>query len=186
MEDQKNRLNFSLNKTASILIGSFLFIGTFLINSIIEGVEFYSNDTTIIFSLKTKFYIAVTTFLIFLFLILSIIFIEKIKAKKLDYTFWNSLTKDTFTNYSITLFSLFVILIFLLNQNYINLLAPFFLASYALILFLFKHKKDKNLLVISSICILLSIICFLIPSYWDSSIYILGIAHITNGIISST
>ncbi len=178
-----NKPNFSLNKTASIFIGSFLIIGTFIISSVIEGTLLKSNTSDVIFSSATKFYIATTTFLVFLFLVLSIFFIEKRKAKKMEYTLLNSSTKKRFLKYTICLFSLFLILIFLLQQDFVNILAPLFLASYAIILFVFKNKKDKKLLVISGICILLSIICFLIPSYWNSSIYIVGIAHITNGVV---
>lgn len=178
-----NNLNFSLNKTTSIFIGSFLLIGAFIIDSIIEGVLIKSNSTEVTFSSITKFYIATTTFLIFLFLVLSILFVEKRKAKKNEYTFWNSSTKSKFLKYTISLFSLFLILMFLLHQDFVNILTPLFLAFYAIILFIFKNKTNKKLLVISGICILLSIICFLIPSYWNSSIYIIGIAHITNGVV---
>ncbi len=37
--------------------------------------------------------------------------------------------------------------------------------------------------IIGGICLLLGIICFLIPNYWFASMSILGIAHITNGIV---
>jgi heme/copper-type cytochrome/quinol oxidase subunit 4 len=78
---------------------------------------------------------------------------------------------------------LFLLLYFSMNQGFIDLLSPIFMFFYALILFLINQKSNKYLQIISGICALLAVICFLIPSYWYASILILGIAHITFGIV---
>ena len=62
-------------------------------------------------------------------------------------------------------------------------ITPVFLVLYALTLLFLRVKKSKNLFVLAGVSVLLAVICFLIPNYWYSSIFILGIAHITYGIV---
>ena len=46
-----------------------------------------------------------------------------------------------------------------------------------------KHKSRKNILIISLVNVLLAALCIVIPSYWYSSLFILGITHITYGVV---
>ena len=50
-------------------------------------------------------------------------------------------------------------------------------------LFTFKNKARKNLLILAGLNVFLALICLLIPSYWFASFSILGIAHITYGVV---
>ena len=70
-----------------------------------------------------------------------------------------------------------------MNQGFIDLITPIFLIFYGFILLLINPKSNQNMRIIGGICLLLGIICFLIPNYWFASMSILGIAHITNGIV---
>ena len=78
---------------------------------------------------------------------------------------------------------MFVLLIFLEKQGLIDYLTPTFLIIYGALLFLLKCKERKNILILSGLSVLLAIMCILIPTYWYSSLSILGIAHITYGVV---
>ena len=70
-----------------------------------------------------------------------------------------------------------------LSAGLIDYLTPIFLFLYAVLLFLFKDKERKNLLILSGLSLLLAVMCMLIPTYWYSSLSILGIAHIAYGVV---
>lgn len=74
-------------------------------------------------------------------------------------------------------------MIILMNQGFIDSLTPTFLIIYGALLFVLKSKERKNLLILSGLSVLLAMMCILIPTYWSSSISILGIAHITYGVV---
>ena len=67
----------------------------------------------------------------------------------------------------------------------------FFTVLFSFFAMFFKGKRNAkkqqlqlwNQKSISGICILFSIICFMIPSYWYSALVILGVAHITYGVV---
>ena len=83
----------------------------------------------------------------------------------------------------ISFLAIYGILYLFYTQNLEDFITPTFLIFYGLLLFAFHKKERKNLLIISGICILFSIICIMIPSYWYSALLILGVAHITYGVV---
>jgi hypothetical protein len=103
-------------------------------------------------------------------------------SKRFQHKLWNGKTKAAFWVYLIWFLSTLSISMFLMNKGFIDYITPAFLILYAILLLIFKHKERKNLLIISGICALLAAICFLIPTYWYSSLFILGIAHATYGV----
>jgi len=121
--------------------------------------------------------------LMFLFSSLALFFKGRRKAKKLQYNLWNTKTTINFWKYLVNFFLMFLLLIFLKNQGLIDYLTPTFLILYGLLLLLLRTENSKNLFILTGICALLAIICFVIPTYWYSSIYILGVAHITYGVV---
>jgi hypothetical protein len=116
---------------------------------------------------------------------LALFFSGKRNAKKFQYQLWNRETSIALRKYTLQILFFFVGLIILMNAGFIEYITPLFLSLYGILLFLFKNKQRKNLLILSSLSILLAMVCFLIPSYWYSSISILGIAHITYGVVVS-
>ena len=184
MDKQDNfGINFSLKGFVSIQIGLYFLLASYFIKTILEGFLIDDNPFGMLSAEILEIFILVIAFFLFLFSSLALFFKGRRNAKKNQLKLFNTTTKTAFFKYLISFLVLFLILFFLMKLGYIDLITPSFLIIYALILFLFKEKESKNLLIISGICILLAVICFLIPSYWYSSLFILGVAHITYGVV---
>ena len=178
-------INFSLKGFTSILIGAYFFIAGYLIKTILENFLIDNNAMGMFSPEIIEVVVIAIVFFHFLFSTLALFFGGRRTAKRFDYKLWNTETKIAFRNYIFKVIVIFSVLIILMNLGFINYLTPVFLTLYGILLFLFKNKQRKNLLILSSLSILLAVVCFLIPSYWYSSISILGIAHITYGVVVS-
>ena len=176
-------VNFSLKGFASIQIGIYFLIAAFFIKSILEGFLIDDNPLGMLSAEIVEVLIISITILTLLFSSLALYFKGRRTAKKFQFKLFNKTTKTALITYLFSFTILLVILVIMMNLGYINNITPVFLIFYALILFLFKNKERKKLLLISGICLLLAVICFLIPTYWYSSLFILGIAHITYGVV---
>lgn len=175
-------INFSFTGLTSIFLGSHLLIAAFIIKSIIDGAKLRGEGLNHNYSSLTETYVTIIIVIAFLLFPSSIVFTENRKAKKLGYQCLNPMTKRILIRYSLTLITLFVILFFVGQQELYNYLVPCFLLIYGVIIFVFERKEYKNVLIISGVCALLSVICLIIPSYWYYSLFILGVAHLTYGI----
>mgnify|MGYP000280084344 CR=1 FL=1 len=176
-------VNFSLKGNASIQIGIYFLITAFLIKSILNGFLIDDNPLGMLSTEIVEILIIGITFLTFLLSGLALYFKGKRNAKKFQYTLWNPKTKKNFWLLVLSFVGIYLFLILLMNLGHINLIIPTFLLLYGLLVFLNKNKKRKGLLVLTGICILLGVLCMLIPNYWYSSIFILGITHITYGFV---
>ena len=175
--------NFTLKGLTSILIGLYFFIAGSIINSIIEGFLIDDNPMGMLSPQIIEIIIFILVFFVFLFSSLALFFGGKRTAKKFDYKLWNTETKIAFRKYILKIVVIFLALILLVNLGFIDYLTPVFLILYGVLLALSINKQRKNLLVLSGISVLLAAICFLIPSYWHASLSIMGIAHITYGVV---
>ena len=174
--------NFSLKGFTSILIGLYFFIAGSLIHKIIEGFLIDDNPVGMLSPQIVEIAILAILFFVFLFSTLALFFGGRRTAKKFDYKLWNTETKIAFRNYIFKVIVIFSVLITLMNLGFINYLTPVFLTLYGGLLALSMNKQRKNLLVLSGLSIFLAVICLLIPSYWYTSLSIIGIAHIAYGI----
>lgn len=175
-------INFSFTGLTSIFLGSHFLIVAFIIKSIIDDAKLRGEGLRYNYSSLTETYVIIIVIVAFLLFPSSILFTENRKAKKRGYQCLNPTTKRVLIRYSLTLITLFVILFFIGRQELYNYIVPCFLITYSVILFVFERKEYRNVLIISGICILFSIICIIIPSYWYYSLFILGVAHLTYGI----
>ena len=175
--------NFTLKGLTSILIGLYFFIAGSIINSIIEGFLIDDNPMGMLSPQIIEIIIFILVFFVFLFSSLALFFGGKRTAKKFDYKLWNTETKIAFRKYILKIVVIFLALILLVNLGFIDYLTPVFLILYGVLLALSMKKQRKNLLVLSGVSILLAVICFLIPSYWHAALSIIGIAHITYGVV---
>ena len=175
--------NFTLKGLTSILIGLYFFIAGSIINSIIEGFLIDDNPMGMLSPQIIEIVIFTLIFFVFLFSSLALFFGGKRTAKKFEYKLWNTETKIAFRNYVLKFTVIFLVLTILMNLGFIDYLTPVFLILYGVLLALSMNKQRKNLLVLSGVSILLAAICFLIPSYWHASLSIMGIAHITYGVV---
>ena len=175
-------VNFSLKGFTSILIGAYIFIAGYLINTILNGFLIDDNPLGMLSPEILEILIIGIAFLVFLFSSIALLFSGKRAAKKNQYNLWNRETKIALRKYIIGVLIIFTSLIILKNQGYIDYITPTFLILYGVLLLFFKNKERKNLIIISALCILLAVMCFLIPTYWYSSLTILGISHVTYGV----
>ncbi len=175
--------NFSLKGFTSILIGAYFFIAGYLIKTILDGFLIDDNPFGMLSAEIIEVFIIVIAFLFFLFSSLALFFSGKRNAKKLQHLLWNGKTKAAFQKYILGIIIIFISMIILMNQGFIDSLTPTFLIIYGALLFVLKSKERKNLLILSGLSVLLAMMCILIPTYWSSSISILGIAHITYGVV---
>ena len=120
---------------------------------------------------------------VFLFSSFALFFRGKRVAKKNDLKLWNKATKSNFRKYFIGAIIIFIIMYTLFYIGFVNYITPAFLILYAILLYILKNKETHKIMVVSTLSILLAVICFLIPNYWYSSLSILGIAHMTYGIV---
>jgi Na+/H+ antiporter NhaD/arsenite permease-like protein len=121
--------------------------------------------------------------LVFLLSTFTLYFSGKKAAKKTQNKLWNAKTKIVFKKYSFGFCLIFLVLAVLFYIELTNYYIPVFLILYGILLFLLKNKKRKDFLILSGVSVLLGVLCFLIPSYWHSSLSILGIAHIAYGVV---
>lgn len=181
--DNTSQLNFSLVGFTSIQIGIYILLAAFAIETLL--LDFLDADTLGLSS-EINLVIAITTITFFtvLFSFFALFFKGKRNAKQQQLQLWNKKSVATFWIILISFLSIYGILFFVYTQNLEDFITPTFLLFYGLLLFAFHKKERKNLLIISGICLLFSIICFTIPTYWYSSLVILGVAHITYGVVN--
>ncbi|MEO9571311.1 MAG: hypothetical protein ABJH82_05070 [Polaribacter sp.] len=167
--------NFTLKNLTSILIGGLILAFSYFLKTTLDAILLDDSVNNVIFG-----------FIITLIVLSTLIlFVDgKKTANKNKTTLWNTKTKLATKKYLICFAFILSILALLLNLEYLAYLTPTFLILYGVLLFLFKNNKRKNLLVLSGLCLLLATMCFLIPSYWYSSISIIGIAHIAYGVVT--
>lgn len=175
--------NFALKGFTSIQIGIYLLLASYILKIILEGFLIDDNPMGMLSAEIIEYlFIGIGVFL-FLFSSFALFFSAKRRAKKQQTPLWNSLSKRIFWKYMASFLVLFIALIFLMKQGFIDFITPVFLLFYGAILMFINQKNNQNIRIISGICLLLAMICFLIPSYWYASFTILGIAHITYGIV---
>ncbi|MCI2229808.1 hypothetical protein MC378_11575 [Polaribacter sp. MSW13] len=175
-------VNFSLKGFTSILIGIYFFSAGYLIKNLLDGFLIDDHPMGMLSAEIIEYLIISIAFLVFLFSSLALYFSGKRSAKRFQFKLWNGKTKAAFWKYMVGILLIFIILLVLMQQGYIDYMTPTFLILYAFLLFLFKNRERKNLLILSGLCLLLAIMCILIPTYWSSSLSILGIAHVTYGV----
>lgn len=175
--------NFSLRGYSSILIGIYFLVAAFILKKIIEGFLVDGNPMGALSPQIIEVLILKILFVTFIFSSLTLFFFGKAKAKKLDYKLWNAKSKAILLKYIISFIVFFLVLACLIFFNYSDYLAPIFLLLYAVTLLVLKLKNSKNLYILAGVSFFLALICYLIPNYWYSALCILGIAHITYGLV---
>jgi hypothetical protein len=175
--------HFILKGFTSVLIGAYIFIAAYLMKAILDGFLIDDHTLGMLSAEIIEVLLIAITFLVLLFSTLTLYFSGRINAKKAQQKLWNAESKDTFRKYLIGFVLVFCVLIVLMTQGFINYITPVFLILYGVLLFLLREKARKDLMVLIALCILLGMLCFLIPTYWDAALSIIGIVHITYGLV---
>ncbi|PQB06145.1 hypothetical protein BST83_02310 [Polaribacter filamentus] len=184
MDKQDNfQLNFSLKGYSSIQIGLYFLLAAFFIKKILEGFLIDDNPMGMLSAEIIEILVLGIIFLTMVLSALALFFKGQRKARRQEYKLWNTKTKIKSQAFSTSFIVIFSVLIVLTTQDFADYMTPTFLFLYGISLLFLKNKKSKDLFVLSGISLLLTVICILVPNYWYSSIYILGIAHITYGLV---
>ncbi|TVZ56945.1 hypothetical protein OD91_2249 [Lutibacter sp. Hel_I_33_5] len=183
---ENNNVNFSLRGITSILIGIYILLAAYAIKYFGDG--FLNDENPVAFMSIEILEILGVVLLIFVFIFstLALFFSGRRNARKEGYFLWNKKTKVQRNTYLLLSFIFIIVFSFINNISDSNFITPFFLIFYAVFTTVLNTSKNKNIYLIALLCLLLAIIVFLIPTYWYSSLLILGVAHIVNGIISRT
>ncbi|MGB0879753.1 MAG: hypothetical protein ACPGTO_04220 [Polaribacter sp.] len=173
-------INFTLNRSTSILIGIYFLIADYLIKFILNGFSIGENLTRFA---SPQIIIPSVVFLAFISFSLILFFVSRRSARKFNYKLWNEKTKTAFWKYFTGVIFTICLLVFLVNNGYTNYVANCFLILYGILLFFLINKKSQNLIILSLISILLGSLSFSTPMYWYSFFCILGIAHISFAVL---
>jgi len=184
MDKQNNfQLNFSLKGYSSIQIGLYFLLAAFSIKKLLEGFLIDNNPMGMLSVEIIEILVLSIIFFTIVLSALALFFKGRRKARRQKYKLWNTKTKKKSQAFLTSFIVIFSVLIVLITQDFADYITPTLLFLYGISLLFLKSKKSKNLFVLSGISLLLTMICILIPNYWYSSIYILGIAHITHGLV---
>ena len=180
-QENITEVNFKLKGFTSVLIGVYIILAAQIINSMLSGFLVDDNPMGMLSVQLLEGFIFGLVVLFFILATLALFFKGRRVAKKNDITLWNTKTKRIAVFYGLSFTTLFVILFSFSSLGKIDLITPLFLVIYGLTLVVMR-EKSKSLLIITLVSVLLGIVTFVIPSYWFSALFILGMAHITYGI----
>lgn len=175
--------NFVLKGFTSILIGIYIVAGASLLNQLL--IAFLVDENPMGFmspQIIEILFFTVSSFVWF-FSSLAFYYAGRRNAKKNRTRLWNSSTKKISQKYILSVLLIFSVLGYLTNAGLIDFLTPIFLLLYSFFIVLLKGAKHRNSIVLIVIPLLLSLICFFIPSYWYNALTVLGITHIAYGIV---
>ncbi|WP_439127581.1 hypothetical protein [Polaribacter sp.] len=175
-------VSFQLKGLNSILIGVYIFLAAYAYKYVLDSYLIDNHALGMLSPQLIEMLFVAIAFLAFLFSSLALFFSGKRKAKKFQYKLWNGKTKAAFLKYLLGILIIFICALILKNYGKIDLITPAFLFLYSLLLLLLKSKGDKSLYILIAVCVLLGVLCILIPTYWYSSLTIIAIAHATYGV----
>ncbi len=184
-KDQKlnSKVNFTLKGLNSIQIGLYMLLFAYLIQGLLNG---FMSDSSFLAMMSIQIVEVQIVFLAFLFILFSyfaLFFSSRRTSRKNKKQFWNTPTKATFwVTFFLTVIT--IALLFFLNKQGLFLeLTSVFLLLYGIYILLFNFRKKKQFQLLGAICLFLSIVTFIIPSYWYNSLLILGIGHVVYGLM---
>lgn len=132
MMSQSSRF-MSLSGLSGILAGVYSLLGAWLVNSTIDfktiSDDSYSN---VVISSDISFRLFIIAAAVFILSLVSCIALSYKKASKTNETFWNPASRRLLVNFSIPLFTGGFLILFLIEKEMLNLVAPLTLIFYGL------------------------------------------------------
>jgi len=175
--------NFILKGFNSIQIGLYILLGAYLIKSLLQN--FIADENPIgMMSIEIIEVLSLSiVILVILFSTLAIFFSSRRQSRRSHHKVWNKKSKTHFWKFiTLTIIGLLV-LNYMHNSGYIKYLSPGFLLYFGLMLILLNSKKKKPYYLLAVISMILSVLVFLIPTYWYSSLLIVGVGFLVYGIM---
>lgn len=174
-------VNFKLKGFTSVLIGVYIILAAQILNSMLSGFLVDDNPMGMLSVQLLEGFIFGTVVLFFILATLALYVKGRRLAKKNRMGLWNIKTKRIAIFYILSFTTVFVASFLCVSLGKIDLITPLFLIIYGIILVVMR-ESSKSLLIITLVSVLLGMVTFIIPSYWFSALFILGMAHVTYGI----
>lgn len=174
--------NFVLKGFTSAQVGLYFLASAYLIKKTIGN--FLVDDTLMMFmSVQLiEFFVVGILFLLALFSSLAIFYANRRRARKVAQKIWNPVSKKRFWIFLTHIVISLSILILLYSNGLYNYLGPIGLILYAFLLIALS-ASNKTYYLLAFIALLLAVMSFIIPTYWYSSMLLLGVAHFAYGVV---
>lgn len=174
--------NFVLKGFASVQVGVYFLVSAYLLKKMVEN--FLVDDTFMMFmSVQLIEYFAVgVLFFLFLFSSFALFYSSRRRARKVDKKIWNAASKKRFWIYLIHFIVGITILLLTYSNGLYNLLGSVGLVLYAFML-ISLSGYNKAYYLFAGLSVLLAVMSFIIPTYWYSSMLLMGVAHFAYGIV---
>jgi hypothetical protein len=175
--------NFILKGSNSIQIGIYLLLFVFILKSLLDG---FLSDVSMLGMMSIEIIELAAFIFISLFILLSglaVLFSNRRRTRRAGYKLMNKKTFRQFAFYLGWTLPAFLIIYSIANGGYSMFAGVSFLFLLGTILIGLNSSKKKALYILSGLSIGLAVISYLIPSYWYSSILIMGGAFIVYGIM---
>lgn len=173
--------NFKLRGFNSIQIGLYILSGVYVINAAILG---FIADSNPLGMLSIEIIETICMFMVVLvafFSMFAVFFSSRRAARKASMAVWNAASKKQFGLYALAMV-LGIFLVSLVKDTAVNYATPFFLIYLGLLMALFNKQRKKAYDLLVVVCFLLAVVVFVIPTYWYSSLLIVGGSFFVYGI----
>ena len=185
IDNMKNNITppsfFSVKGFLSVQIGLYILLASYLIKSSLDGYVLEGFAGNELSTEQISLFIQLLVILTFLFSGLTLFFFGNHRARRSKQSLWDNRTKSEALKFLISFLVVFAVLYMLYTKNLNEYLGPVFLIGFG-IHHILQTPISKEKLLIPALCLLLTIICIIIPSYWYPSLLILAMAYITYGV----
>lgn len=181
--ENNNQQNFILRGFNSIQIGLYFILFTFLFKSLFDG---FLSDVSLLGMMSIEIIeIAAIAFITLLISLsgLAVFFSSRRLAKRSGYKLMNKKTFRQFAFYLGWTLPAFLILYTTANAGHSMYVGVAFLFLLGTILIVLNSGKKKPLYLLGVISLVLAIISYIIPTYWYSSLMIMGGAFFVYGVM---
>jgi len=169
--------NFKLRSRPSFFIGTYIIVGSFLINTLLSGFATDSSPFSFLTVTFLELFVITITVLCISFSLFALFFGSRRFQRKIGNKVWNKNSKKMMW----ILFSLIIILYFvefyLLRTGEEAFIIPTFIISYAILLLVLNFSKTIPLYQFSIACFLIGFTPLLVDEFGFNALIILGVAH---------
>jgi len=177
--------NFKLRKRPSLFIGTYIIIGTLIIQTTIKGFTTEASPFGFLTVNYLESFIVVITGLGFLFSLLALYFGNRKHQRKIGFKLWNRNAKKSMYLLIILFLLLYFIEFYLLRIGQERFIIPAFLIGYGFLLMSLNFSRSKALFIFSMVSICIGFIPLFIESVGFYSLFTLGISHYIFSIVKN-
>ena len=175
--------NFALRGFNSVQVGIYFLLAAFIIKSLLDG---FLSDVSMLGMMSIQIIEGVGLYLVIFFVILSglaVFFSSRRRMRKSGYKIWNKKSVRQLVSYYVSAIAAIIILMSIKSSGYSMYLGVSFLFLLGSILVSINTEKKKPLYLLAAVSLGLAALSYFIPTYWYSSLLIMGISFVVYGIM---